>query len=425
MSTPGIDWFAAQRWFAGKGRDAAVGGESRTTVDGTLAVSIVEIGHDHYQLVSTGGGPDTVSEPTTAAALARAFTAHTAAAGPAGTITFHHVGPGAVPGTPVRSLGLEQSNSSVVLGDRLVLKVLRRLQSGTHPEVEMLRRLTELGCPSIPALAGWYDAAGGPVDATLGVLQELVVGGEDGWTFVLDGLARSPGNLLPHLHRLGATLADVHRLLGAPTDDPAFAPAFAGRDRAQAVAEAITTAAARVMPRLAGHPDADDLTSRLPDVEACAHHLADRLDAGPAIRHHGDLHLGQTLLVGERWVLLDWEGEPARTLAERRAKAPALRDLAGLVRSFSYAAATHARADTGRPAPPGWEAAARSSLLDGYLQVADAAVLPEGPVAVSRLLGLLELEKVVYELGYELSHRPDWLAIPAAGLRTLLDRRAR
>lgn len=147
--------------------------------------------------------------------------------------------------------------------------------------------------------------------------------------------------------------------------------------------------------------------------------LAAGLDTGPVIRHHGDLHLGQTLHTPRGWMIIDWEGEPARSLAERRAKHSPLRDVAGMLRSFSYAAATHARSHGHEPL--GWLAAARAAFLDGYLAAADPTLLPPTAVATARVLALLELEKVVYELGYELANRPDWLAIPAGGLRSLLE----
>jgi predicted trehalose synthase len=157
----------------------------------------------------------------------------------------------------------------------------------------------------------------------------------------------------------------------------------------------------------------EEVTSRLE-----LHEYADRLDAGAVLRHHGDLHLGQTLHTPGGWVILDFEGEPARPLAERRVKQPALRDVAGMLRSLSYAAATRARSG---PWTPGWEAAARAALLDGYLAGADRALLPAPGTPTGRLLTLLELEKALYELRYELGNRPDWVHLPLAGLRRIVD----
>ncbi|HEX2575685.1 MAG TPA: hypothetical protein VHK88_05000, partial [Aquihabitans sp.] len=164
-----------------------------------------------------------------------------------------------------------------------------------------------------------------------------------------------------------------------------------------------------------------DLAGRADDVAALAVALADRLgtDLGAAIRHHGDLHLGQVVLGDDRWVILDFEGEPARPLAERRRRHSPLRDVAGMLRSFAYAAAT-ARRSEGHLLSPGWEPAARAAFLDGYLATVQPELLPASSVATRDLLTLLELEKVVYEIGYELDHRPDWVGLPVEGLRRLL-----
>jgi len=142
---------------------------------------------------------------------------------------------------------------------------------------------------------------------------------------------------------------------------------------------------------------------------------------GKVIRTHGDLHLGQTMLTPERgWVILDFEGEPARSLPERRLKRSPLRDVAGMLRSFSYAAAG-SQLLRGRPAPDGWEDRAREAFLHGYRRHADPALLPPGEHAMSQLLAVFELEKAIYELRYELNNRPDWVAIPVAGIARLLE----
>jgi trehalose synthase-fused probable maltokinase len=141
---------------------------------------------------------------------------------------------------------------------------------------------------------------------------------------------------------------------------------------------------------------------------------------GRMIRHHGDYHLGQVLWAKDDWVILDFEGEPARSLAERRRKRSPLRDVAGMLRSFAYAASA-AELQGGRPAPEGWEAQARQEFLDGYFATVDRTLIPSSQDAVTRLLSLFELEKAVYELRYELNHRPDWLGIPVAGILRLLE----
>jgi trehalose synthase-fused probable maltokinase len=140
---------------------------------------------------------------------------------------------------------------------------------------------------------------------------------------------------------------------------------------------------------------------------------------GKLIRHHGDLHLGQTLLAPDRWIVLDFEGEPARPLLERRRKRSPLRDVAGMLRSFAYAASA-AELLRGVPAPADWEERARSAFLDAYLQTVEPALLPAGRPATDKLLAIFELEKAVYELRYELNNRPDWVPIPVAGIARLL-----
>ena len=141
---------------------------------------------------------------------------------------------------------------------------------------------------------------------------------------------------------------------------------------------------------------------------------------GRLIRHHGDYHLGQTLLRDDRWIILDFEGEPARSLLERRRKRSPLRDVAGMLRSFAYAASA-SRLLEGHPAPDGWEDEARRGFLEAYLDAVEPALLPAGRPAIEKLLQIFELEKAVYELRYELNNRPDWVPIPVAGIARLLE----
>jgi trehalose synthase-fused probable maltokinase len=145
---------------------------------------------------------------------------------------------------------------------------------------------------------------------------------------------------------------------------------------------------------------------------------------GRIIRHHGDFHLGQTLYSEDDWVILDFEGEPARSLPERRRKRSPLRDVAGMLRSFAYAVSA-VEILRGTPAPDGWEDRARDEFLTGYLETVDATLLPVGESAVERLLTVFELEKAVYELRYELNNRPDWIHIPVAGILRMLETAAR
>ena len=138
------------------------------------------------------------------------------------------------------------------------------------------------------------------------------------------------------------------------------------------------------------------------------------------IRTHGDYHLGQTMLADRGWVILDFEGEPARPMSQRRLKRSPLRDVAGMLRSFSYAAAG-SRILRDAPPPEGWEDRARETFLDGYFETVDSALLPPGDEGTRKMLSIFELEKAVYELRYELNNRPDWVAIPVAGIVRLLE----
>ena len=142
---------------------------------------------------------------------------------------------------------------------------------------------------------------------------------------------------------------------------------------------------------------------------------------GKGIRHHGDYHLGQALWTKDGdWLVLDFEGEPARSVPERRRKRSPLRDVAGMLRSFAYAASA-SKLQRGVEPPPRWEEECRSEFLEGYLATVDATLLPAGEQAIERLLTVFELEKAVYELRYELNNRPDWVGIPVAGIQRMLE----
>jgi trehalose synthase-fused probable maltokinase len=141
---------------------------------------------------------------------------------------------------------------------------------------------------------------------------------------------------------------------------------------------------------------------------------------GKSIRTHGDYHLGQTLWTGKDWVVIDFEGEPARPLPERRRRRSPLRDVAGMLRSFAYAASA-VRILRGGDPPAGWEQRAREEFLEGYFGVVERSLVPPSEEARTRLLAVFELEKAVYELRYELNNRPDWVGIPVAGILRLLE----
>ena len=306
---------------------------------------------------------------------------------------------------PVRAIGGEQSNSSVVFGERCILKAFRRLESGESPELEMLRFLDARGFRHAPPLLGWYGYAGTRLTATLGIVQEFVPGARDGWQEALDSLA-DPPPFLSRLRRLGEVTARMHLVLASADDDPAFRPEKRGANAGPGAPTRITGVPEPVRSR------GDELRERLCELY--------RLGCGgKAIRQHGDYHLGQVLWAREDWLVLDFEGEPARPLAERRAKSTPLRDVAGMLRSFAYAA--EAGRDRGAPGPPGWERDARAAFLAGYESAIDESLLPAAGEARTALLTACELEKALYELRYELDNRPDWVHVPVAGILRLLD----
>jgi maltose alpha-D-glucosyltransferase/alpha-amylase len=212
---------------------------------------------------------------------------------------------------------------------------------------------------------------------------------------------------LAALRRLGRRTAELHLALAAPSPDPAFGADTISRADASAWASALAqqVAAARAA---AG-------ARALPELPAAAGRALEGLVGAAKIRHHGDFHLGQTLAVrgGEDWALIDFEGEPLRPIEERRRKHTPLRDVAGMLRSLAYAAATSAR---GGHAVTDWEGAARAALVEAYRDAAGtAAFLPPSPEAFARAVAALELEKAAYEVVYEANHRPDWLEIPVRG----------
>lgn len=453
-------WLVGKRWFAGAeptppakvdraiDRPAAVTplGVSVTMlplpIEPPLAVGLVDTDRgDRYQLLldpHLDGHPDVGDDPAAAAALARWITtAGRSRPNPAGQIIGHWPdGPALGPGTD-RTLGGEQSNTSAVIGGTHVLKIFRRLQPGIHPEIEVGRHLARVAAAGrsapVARLDGWYELVPptGSVEPTaLGVVQALVPGALDAWGLVLSALAGHPGALLESLHHLGGALAQLHGALAEQSDtegtDPdrpaAFGVVALTPSRVAEMVAGVAADATRLLATTTDRPALAGIVGRADDVTDLANRLMARLgtDLGTAIRHHGDLHLGQVVLGDHGWVFLDFEGEPTRPLAARRRRHSPLRDVAGMLRSLAYAAATHRRAAPNHLGA-GWEPAARAAFLDGYLAAVEPRLLPASAFATHTLLTLLELEKVIYEIDYELAHRPDWVGLPVQGLRNLLD----
>jgi maltokinase len=410
VTEPLEDWLTQQRWFASKAREvagASVLREVTLSDDPALALKIVEARfnagtHELYQLLPGEEGAIGV--------LAELFGREAVA----DEVSFHG---GRTPTGHIRAMGAEQSNSSIVFGEEQVLKVFRRVEPGISPELEMLRFLSTRDFENIAALTGWYDYNGELMQATLGVLQQFIAEARDGWQLALD----DPSGLLQRLPELGAATGRMHSVLASDASDPAFAPEEPSDEALALLTATIDEQIERVFIDLpSDNPALEPILGRGEEIRDRLQLMSHVGVGGRLIRHHGDYHLGQTMLRDAGWVILDFEGEPARSLLDRRRKRSPLRDVAGMLRSFAYAASA-SQLLRGVPAPEGWEQRARSAFLDAYLDAVEATLLPAGQTAISKLLAIFELEKAVYELRYELNNRPDWVPIPVAGIARLLD----
>ena len=404
------EWVMRQRWFASKAREVAsvnVLEQVELSKDPQLALELVEARfqagtHELYQLLP-GGGEEAVR------VLARLLGDEATIDG----VAFHG---GLEPSGHVRAMGAEQSNSSIVFGEEQVLKVFRRVEPGINPELEMLRFLSARGFGAVAALTGWYEIQGDLMQATLGIMQEFVAEARDGWELALD----DPVGVLARIPELGAATGEMHTVLASDPTDPAFAPEEPSAEALSLLTATIDEQIEQVFLDLpAGTPALEPIMGRGEEVRDRLQLMSHVGVGGRLIRHHGDYHLGQTMLRDRGWTILDFEGEPARSLLERRRKRSPLRDVAGMLRSFAYAASA-SELLRGVPAPEGWEEQARQGFLDAYLEAVDGSLLPAGRPATDKLLAIFELEKAVYELRYELNNRPDWVPIPVAGIARLL-----
>jgi maltose alpha-D-glucosyltransferase / alpha-amylase len=358
----------------------------------------------------------------------------------------------------------EQSNTSIFFDRRLILKSIRRPESGINPDFEMLRFLTSRpGFTHVPRLAGWTEYAGPGETATVALLQQFVDNTGDGWTHTLAGLgnlcekladadsaaavdpkAVEPAvaalgvDLLADIHELGAVTGRLHAALASDPDLPAFRPEpITGEDVGRwrgSIVHDLERLTAEIGIVSARNPAARAALGPLLDARARIERADDLFPLADGtvhkIRCHGDYHLGQVLKTAESFVVIDFEGEPARPVEERRAKQCPLRDVAGMLRSFDYA--VHAalavrpeaeRARLLRPALEAWERLAVRAFLDGYGMAASKSperLLPQSAEVARRACAAFELEKACYELRYELNNRPDWIAIPLAGIARLL-----
>jgi maltose alpha-D-glucosyltransferase/alpha-amylase len=351
--------------------------------------------------------------------------------------------------------GTQGSNTTVRLGERLFLKAYRHLRAGLNPELEMGRFLTESAYfrNAVPLAGAIEYAPAEGMGMTLALLQGYVENQGDGWSYTLDYLERfldghrtAPepvaaevhGGYAALMHTLGQRTAELHRALATPSGDPAFDPEPIEHGDLIAWTRQVHAEARQTFELLAHRRGALAAEAQVEADALLAHgaELLRRIEAGvPArvsshkTRYHGDYHLGQVLIARNDFVIIDFEGEPERPLAERRAKHSPLKDVAGMLRSFNYVAYTALmRVTTERPADLAalepharqWEQTARRAFLEAYASTAAEAGLYPSWDEMQGLLGLLVLEKALYELRYELTSRPEWVRIPLLGLRELV-----
>lgn len=376
-----------------------------------------------------------------------------------------------------RLLGVEQSNTSVLLGERAMLKVFRAVEPGINPELEVGTFLTERARFShVPPLLGSleYASDAGQPPAAIAVLQGFVANQGDAWQLTIESLARfferaqsagppppadaaraalvaraaepvtqlerrTIGPYIGLVQLLAQRTAQMHIALESDRDDPAFCPEPITQHHQQALYRSVQARLASTMGLLRARRDqlepddaqlAGELLAAQPRFDRLAHRLIGPPIDGYRLRGHGDLHLGQVLYTGEDFAIIDFEGEPARPLAERRHKWSPLRDVAGMLRSFDYAAFWALRLQGGHASPALerwaalWRDAVSACYLQSYLATADqGAFLPSSSAAIETLLELYLLDKALYELSYELNTRPDWASVPLRGLAELIDLR--
>jgi maltokinase len=439
------EWLVAQRWFGSKAREVASVevAEAVTLRDEAprLVLALVEARfgegtHETYQVplgmrpaaegwservIGEEGGwtvYDALADPACGRDLLHRMRSGAEETVEEGMLRFNWAAGAGLGGTvDVRPVGVEQSNSSVVFGEALILKAFRRVEPGINPELELLRFLSEREFAHIAPLAGWYEFEGRLIDATLGILQEYLAGARDGWELALEEIG---GRFIDRLRALGEVTGELHTALGSDASDPAFAPEEPSTESLSLLVADVDEQIERIFLDLPGIPAVEPIAGRGQDVRERLQALSHIGAGGRVIRTHGDYHLGQTMVTDRGWVILDFEGEPARSLPQRRRKRSPLRDVAGMLRSFSYASAG-ARLLRGATVPDDWEDRARAAFLEGYFDRVDPGLLPPGEAPTRQLLAVFELEKAVYELRYELNNRPDWVAIPAAGVMRLLE----
>jgi maltose alpha-D-glucosyltransferase/alpha-amylase len=386
-------------------------------------------------------------------------------------------GKDALQATPI---GSEQSNSSVVFGDRIILKLYRALEHGINPDLEIGRFLTERGFGAVPAVCGALEYVAADGSRTVaGIAQQFVANQGDVFSHTLDrfgdyiegvltegpppavgsvtaaGLLaasteeppqiahRNVGSYLEVAHQLGVRTGELHAVLASEKRDPAFAPEPFTEHYQRSVYQSIHTLsrhnlrllarAAESLPPGTAH-DAKVVLASHGTLDARLRALLSHRFGGQRIRVHGDFHAGQVLHTGRDLVIIDFEGEPARPLSERRLKRSALRDVAGMIRSFHYVAygsllhpslGPNVREEDAAALEPWvrtWYRWVSAAYVRGYREATEgAAFLPSNTAEWATVLDAMLFHKSFYELGYELNNRPDWVAIPLRGIAQLLE----
>ena len=366
----------------------------------------------------------------------------------------------------VLPIAAEQSNSSARIGDRFIFKLYRAIQDGRNPEVEVGLFLSGRTAKApAAALAGHLEfSAAGRGPATLAVVHRWIPSQGDAWTMTLDHLrgyferarallekgvdlrvqppAEFIGSVGPYLERarlLGVRTAQLHEILGSDRSDPAFAPEPFDQLYIESLCRSMRSDRAEVFELLrrrrgvltpALRTLADAVLDRAADIDGRYGALLGRKFGGRRIRIHGDYHLGQTLWTGSDFVMIDFEGEPLLAFPDRRTKHSPLRDVAGMLRSFDYAAnaGLRAAADASSELHGGFTAAARlwrswacAAFLAAYRgELAGSSILTQEPAEFRPLLSAYLIAKAVYELRYEFNNRPDWVEVPLRGLQDLI-----
>ena len=415
------EWIVAQRWFRSKGRAVAAVSEfdSAPLGDGAaltvLEVAYADGGETHRYLAPTVDDREPRDGDGAWASIVRAVAREDEIPGTRGRFRGSRtdaLDELLTDDLRERRLGVEQSNTSVRVGDRLILKVYRLLEEGENPEVETSAFLTDAGFGDTPSLAGAmaYEADGAAYAAAM--LQAFEPATGDGWATMLRALGQDSDGALAMVARIGDLTARLHAALASRPDDPAFPARAATRAETASWRASAERQLAQAVTAVSGPPH-ERLVALAPRITA---RFADTFGAATGearvTRIHGDYHLGQLLARPDGgFSVIDFEGEPARPLAERRAPGSPLRDVAGMLRSLDYAARS---AEAGGHAPgfaaETWLRRARTALLDGY-----GGVAADDP----QLLAAFELEKACYEVRYEAGNRPEWLWLPLTAMERL------